>query len=90
MIPVNQAPEPADFDLKVRKPGLAYLQKHGINVYAAPPKASKLPTYWTNVSEELWESYNRVCAYLCLYFEIASGASSGSSLTMNVSLPGPP
>lgn len=76
MIPVNKAPEPADFDLKVRKPGLAYLQEYGINVSAAPPKTSELPAYWTKVSGELWESYNRVCAYLCLYFEIASGAST--------------
>lgn len=47
MIPVTLQPEPADFDIDVRQKGHAWLAAQGIALNVAPPKASKLPTYWT-------------------------------------------
>lgn len=76
MIPVTLQPEPIDFDLKVRQKGLTWLANHGIAIDAAPPKASALPNYWSNSNNQLWEAYSGVCAYLAIYFEYASGASS--------------
>lgn len=76
MIPVTLQPEPADFDVEVRQKGHAWLANKGIPFNAAPPKASALPTYWSHTNKQLWEAYSGVCAYLAIYFEWVSGASS--------------
>lgn len=76
MIPVALQPEPADFDDNVRKKGHAWLASKGIALNSAPPKASKLPNYWTHSNKQLWELYAGVCAYLAIYFEWGTGAAS--------------
>lgn len=76
MIPVALQPEPADFDARVRQPGLIWLSSKNIAVNSAPPKASDLPSYWTRSNKQLWESYSGVCAYLAIYFEWPTGAVS--------------
>lgn len=76
MIPVAMQPEPADFDLRVRQPGRGWLVAQGIATNAPPPKASLLPNYWSHSNKQLWESYSGVCAYLAIYFEWVTGASS--------------
>lgn len=76
MIPVSLQPEPVDFDVKVRQKGLAWLANKGIALAAAPPKASALPNYWSPSNKQLWNAYSGVCAYLAIYFEWATGASS--------------
>ncbi|MBA4500888.1 HNH endonuclease family protein [Marinobacterium marinum] len=76
MIPVKLQPEPESFDEEVRQPGLAWLDKKGIDLQSAPPEPSKLPAYWQKTNEQLWEAYSGVCAYLAIYFEWVSGASS--------------
>lgn len=76
MIPVALQNEPADFDLKVRQRGHAWLVGKGIALNAPPPKASSLPNYWTNSNKQLWDAYSGNCAYLAIYFEWALGASS--------------
>lgn len=76
MIPVTLQPEPADFDIKVRQRGHAWLEKQGIALSAEPPNASKLPTYWSHSNKQLWEAYSGVCAYLAIFFEWSTGASS--------------
>lgn len=76
MIPVIQQPEPIDFDARVRTPGLNWLRKHGIDPGLPPPDPKQLPTYWRNAQIDLWKAYAGVCAYLCIYFEWLSGASS--------------
>lgn len=67
MIPVVLQPEPADFDEKVRQPGLRYLKSH--------PHGSLKP-YWQAMTAALWEAYGGVCAYLAIYFEYVTGAAS--------------
>jgi uncharacterized protein (TIGR02646 family) len=76
MIPVKLQPEPADFDQKVRQRGRSWLAKQGIALNSAPPKATKLPNYWTHSNTQLWEAYSGVCAYLAIFFEWVSGAAS--------------
>lgn len=76
MIPVPLQAEPADFDTNVRRRGQKWLAKKGIAPNAAPPKASDLPRYWRDSNEQLWHAYSGMCAYLAIYFEWATGASS--------------
>jgi len=60
----------------VRTPGRTWLQNHAIPFDQPPPKASDLPTYWREIQKDLWNAYNGVCAYLCIYFEWPLGAHS--------------
>lgn len=76
MIPVTLKPEPENFDTDVRQRGHAWLGEKGIALTKAPPKASILPTYWRCSNKQLWEAYFGVCAYLAIYFEWVTGASS--------------
>lgn len=76
MIPVTLQLEPADFDVKVRQKGHAWLAHEGISLNSPPPKASNLPNYWSLSNKQLWDAYKGECAYLAIYFEWASGASS--------------
>jgi uncharacterized protein (TIGR02646 family) len=80
MIPVTLQPEPVapefDFDTKVRKPGQKWLTKHQIPFHAPPPKGTKLRPYWSESNKPLWHAYSGQCAYLAIYFEWATGASS--------------
>lgn len=91
MIRVEQAPEPAGFDRKVRQPGLrAIAEMAGTPelpkrrgrpraVIAASPDeipADKFPTFWTEALPELLERYGRVCAYMSFYIERVTGAAS--------------
>ncbi len=76
MIPVTLQLQPADFDVKVRQKGHAWLANNGIAQNSPPPKASKLPNYWSASNKQLWDAYKGECAYLAIYFEWATGASS--------------
>ncbi len=76
MIPVQLQPEPPNFDRDVRQPGHAWLTRNDVALHAPPADASALPTYWRRTQKELWTAYSGVCAYLCIYFEWATGASS--------------
>ena len=91
MIRVEPAPEPADFDSKVRQPGLrAIAEMAGTpglprrrgrprEVVATSPDeipADKFPALWTAALPELLEGYGRVCAYMSFYIERVTGAAS--------------
>ena len=76
MIPVQLQAEPVDFDVKVRQKGLAWIAKKGFAVNAPVPKGTKFPAYWSHSNKQLWTAYSGVCAYLAIYFEWATGASS--------------
>ncbi|MDX9701360.1 MAG: hypothetical protein RBT55_17475 [Rhodocyclaceae bacterium] len=91
MIRVEQAAEPADFDNKVRQPGLrAIAEMTGApelpkrrgrprRVIAASPdeiSSYKFPALWREALPELLESYGRVCAYMSFYIERVTGAAS--------------
>jgi hypothetical protein len=91
MIHVTPAPEPASFDRKVRRPGLsaiAELVGEPLTVRRSGPRRKKIaerredipaacfPTYWTEALQDLLAAYHRVCAYVCVYIERVTGASS--------------
>jgi uncharacterized protein (TIGR02646 family) len=76
MIPVILQTEPSDFNIEVRKKGHDWLQSQGIALGSAPPDPSKLPAYWQHSNKGLWDKYGGVCAYLAIFFEWSTGASS--------------
>ncbi|OHX35190.1 hypothetical protein BJL95_01195 [Methylomonas sp. LWB] len=76
MMTVTLQAEPADFDAKVRQPGLDWLATQGIATNGPLPKKVKIPAYWSHSNKSLWEAYDGVCAYLAIYFEWVTGASS--------------
>jgi hypothetical protein len=91
MIRVHPAPEPADFDEKVRQPGLSAMAEL---VGEEPlrkrpgPRRKKLaerredipseafPPYWTHALDNLLDAYQRICAYVCIHIEKVTGAAS--------------
>ena len=89
MIPVSLAPEPANFDTKVRAPGLRAIaelvgdksSRRGrrfkkVAAIREEIPANKFPPLWREALEDLLDSYNRTCAYLCLYIPRGTGAPS--------------
>ncbi len=80
MIPVRPAPEPPDFDVRVRQPGLRAIAEL---VGEAPQRtagrrfdraadareqipAGRFPPYWRAALDDIEAAYDRVCAYLCV------------------------
>lgn len=76
MIPVTGQPEPADFRVNVQQRGLDWLATNGIALKGPAPKKAKLPAYWSASNKALWDAYQGTCAYLGIYFEWVTGASS--------------
>ena len=76
MIHVNEQPEPASFDTKVRQKGLKYLADHGIDSSKPLPPKSVISTCWRDCLNELYTLYNGTCAYLAVHFERVTGAGS--------------
>lgn len=90
MIRVQPAPEPPDFDARVRQPGLRAIAEL---VGERPPRQAgrrcrpvaasrdaippdKFPPFWRQCLDELLTRYGRVCAYLALYISRGTGARS--------------
>jgi 5-methylcytosine-specific restriction endonuclease McrA len=91
MIPVAPAPEPPDFDARVRQRGLSAIAELAGEPPAVkrpgPPRQpvaarredippEKFPAYWREVLPQMLASYNRLCAYLALHIEPATGNPS--------------
>lgn len=76
MIKVNLAPEPPNFEAKVRKRGREFLHKKGVNLNSPPPTNFKFTPYWRSVNDEFHAAYQSVCAYLGLYIDRAMGVGS--------------
>lgn len=91
MIPVTPAVEPASFDERVRRKGLRAIaelvgetpggvrrgrprKKIAETRDAIPPEA--YTPYWRDVLPEMLDSYGRLCSYLSLYIEHATGNPS--------------
>ncbi|MBK8251757.1 MAG: hypothetical protein IPK82_03705 [Polyangiaceae bacterium] len=84
MIPVALAPEPKDFDKRVRQPGLAAidelvgraprLKRRGpprtkIADTEAKIPTAKLPPFWREALDDMMEAYEQRCAYLAIFIE---------------------
>jgi 5-methylcytosine-specific restriction endonuclease McrA len=91
VIPVRPAPEPADFDARVRQPGEDAIRE----LTGQPPTRrrrgrrrkklaerpedippDRFPPYWRDALPDMLEAYERRCAYLALHIESATGAAS--------------
>ena len=69
MIRVELRPEYQDFDQDVRKPGRAFL-----NLNPHPNnKEFRKHEYWTQSRTQLWQAYNKICAYTS--FHLPTGGS---------------
>lgn len=76
VIPVTPKHEPPDFETKVRKRGLAYLEKRGIDLTKPLPPGVKIHPYWRSCLTDLHREYDGVCAYLGVYFERLLGSAT--------------
>lgn len=91
MIRVELAPEPATFHEKVRQPGLSAIaelvgqppllprpgpRRKPIAASRDEIPAEKFPPYWRDALDDLLAAYDRICAYICVYIEPVTGASS--------------
>ena len=92
MIQVVLAPEPPDFNAKVRQKGLSAIDE----MVGRPPRlrrpgrrrtgrtwaleqdipAKEFPPYWRDALDDLRNSYDHRCAFLALYLEHATGNPS--------------
>jgi hypothetical protein len=91
MIHVDRAPEPPDFDRKVRQPGLSAIAE----MVGEPPirkrpgrrraeiaesremiPTKKFPPFWTEAIDDMMRAYNQICAYMAIYIENVTGAAS--------------
>jgi hypothetical protein len=91
MIPVHLAPEPSDFDVTIRQPGLAAVaelvgeaaarKRRGPRRKVRASRREELkpkdfPTFWRLATKDLMEAYNHICAFSCLYIEWTTGAAT--------------
>lgn len=91
MIPVAPAPEPPHFDQQIRRRGLDAIaelageqpatrragpRRHQVAGSREDIPPGKFPPYWREVLPEMLVSYRRLCAYLALYIEHATGNPS--------------
>jgi hypothetical protein len=91
LIPVNPAPEPPDFDRKVRQPGLnaiAELVGEPLLMKRRGPRRSKIadrredipsesfPALWRRGLDDMMQAYNQICAYMAVYIEKVTGAAT--------------
>lgn len=77
MIPVAPAKEPAQFDERVRQPGLASIAELAAEAGSVDSiSPDQFKPYWRRVLDDLLASYNRTCSYLSLYIPSAVGTPS--------------
>ena len=76
MIHVEPQPEPADFESKVRRRGLAYLRRKKIPLDRPLPAGTEFEPYWRECLDELHAEYRGICAYLAVFIERVIGGAS--------------
>ncbi len=84
MIPVLLAKEPADFDAKVRQPGLAAIDElvgRSPRIKRRGPRRKKVaetetkipaqafPPFWREALDDMMSAYEQRCAYLAMFIE---------------------
>jgi hypothetical protein len=70
MIRVAPAPEPSDFDAKVRQPGLPKVAAFKAGTLA------ELPDLWKRCLDQLYGAYKGLCCYSAMFIYRASGIAS--------------
>lgn len=62
MIPVEPVPEPTDFDARVRRRGLAWLEAH-------PDARTRAEPYWSEFLPRLRDGFGGRCGYSAMFVE---------------------
>jgi len=70
LIPVEQADEPADFDATVRQKGAVFLAQE------PRPRNWKNKEFWHAALQNLYESYNHICAYTAQWIPRVEGVAT--------------
>ncbi len=70
MIRIKRKAEPADFDAKVRRPGLSYLK--GLAAGEKPSWAGH--SDWRKAKKDMIDAYDGICAYACCEITPSSSA----------------
>lgn len=81
------ATEPADFDFKVRQRGINHLASKGISLHNPLPPRTTIPPYWRDCLDDLYDSYDGICAYLCIQFERVTGTASTDHFVPKSAIP---
>lgn len=72
MIPVKLAPEPLEFNARVRVPGSAFLR--------SVPRGQRVNfarrNFWRRASNQLHEAYDGICAYTCHWIPFDVGSDT--------------
>lgn len=87
MIPVAPQPEPADFDERVRQPGLNWLHANGFDLTQPLPAGTKLQPYWQKCLPDLYRLYGGICAYVSIHIPRTTGARSVEHFVAKSSTP---
>lgn len=70
MLKVVIAPEPVDFDARVRQPGLAWMAENGIDPNVHLPKGVDLKSFWKECLKDLRTAFGGWCCYTGQYLNI--------------------
>ena len=91
MLPVTLAAKPADFDAKVRRPGLSAIReligkkrfkgftgksRKKLKDHPKDIPGDAFPPLWREAKDDLLRAYGRICAYAALYIHPMTGGSS--------------
>lgn len=94
MIRVTKQPEPSCFQTEVAQKGEKWLAEQKWfdasrrGQCQTVPEKTKFPTHWTAVGHELYDAYHGICAYLGIFFEYSTGASSVDHFLPKTKYPG--
>jgi hypothetical protein len=72
LIRVEEKTEPAEFDPRVRRPGLKYLGK----TPAPSTREWNSHSYWRRILPDLHDAYGGICAYSCHWIPYDTGADT--------------
>lgn len=67
MIPCSPGTEPAEFETKVRKVGLEWLQTHPKPAVKMPGERWRPRDYWSPFRNKLADAFGKLCAYGAMY-----------------------
>lgn len=74
MILVRRRLAPKGFNKKVYRPGCRWLRENNLPPSGPVPQGRELRPYWRRILNDLHHRYGGVCAYVCVYIDVATGA----------------
>ncbi len=76
MIRVICQPEPSNFESTVRRPGIQFLKACNLALGQSTPSKFEWRPLWRLALEDLYDSYDGICAYLGIKMEFSQGGVS--------------